>query len=696
MDKHSIPAKLSPPRTHYVLPRKRLFRLMDQQLKRPVLWISSPPGSGKTCLAAGYLQERSRPWIWYSLEPEDTEPGFFFEHLGLAAACCLGRSISELPVFQPFETDQIKFARSFFRSLYSLLPQYPILVWDNFQIIQEDTDLLQVLLHSLQLLPPGANALLLSRSAPPKEFAALLAQDQISFLGWEQLRFRLHESKKLLAHKGLKQEELRNLHHKTQGWAAGLILLAQGIKAGAKESNLYHYLAQELFQNLQPKIQDFLLRTAFLPRFSLRVAQKLTNTADCKGLLDYLLQNNLFILLRQGSSAHYEYHSLFREFLLHTAQKTFSSQEIKQICHQASCLVQGTEFCTDAARLYIQAEDWQGLLNLIQKQAPAMLDQGQAKILQKWLQALPQEILEADPWALYWLGVCCETSAPEQSNVLLKKAWHIFASSSCPLHSPDPARDKWPWLVRVYTLGRFNILIKDLPLVFKAKAQKKSLELLKALLSLEDPYLRMEYLEDLLWPEAEGDRAHSDLSTALYRLRRLLQSKDTVLVQENKACLNPSCVWVDAWSFKGKLRRTILRGPGTATNWPEIKTGFEINLLHQAFFLYQGHFLPQDFELEWTRNTRNRLQQDYLFLVLTLAKLLQERGQHAAAAKRITQALGIMELEEELYLVLFPCLLAMQEPALAEAWAIRCSKKMAAAGKRPCSRLQTLLHKLQP
>jgi ATP/maltotriose-dependent transcriptional regulator MalT len=46
-------------------PRKRLFRLLDAARKRPVVWISAPPGSGKTTLVGSFFDARRLPCLWY-------------------------------------------------------------------------------------------------------------------------------------------------------------------------------------------------------------------------------------------------------------------------------------------------------------------------------------------------------------------------------------------------------------------------------------------------------------------------------------------------------------------------------------------------------------------------------------------------------------------------------------------------------
>ena len=110
----------------------------------------------------------------------------------------------------------------------------------------------------------------------------------MTFLGWDELRFTLDETEELIRHKeraSLKEETLHGLHRKTDGWAAGLVLMMLSARTEKVDydfllrdapGEIYDYLQSQVFERIDKETQEFYLKTAFLPRMTGAAAEKLT------------------------------------------------------------------------------------------------------------------------------------------------------------------------------------------------------------------------------------------------------------------------------------------------------------------------------------------------------------------------------------------------------------------------------------
>jgi LuxR family transcriptional regulator, maltose regulon positive regulatory protein len=146
------------------------------------------------------------------------------------------------------------------------------------------------------------------------------------------------------------------------------------------------------------------------------------------------------------------------------------------------------------------------------------------------------------------------------------------------LQAPPNASEHWPWPVRIRTLGLFAIHINGQPLSFGRKAPKKPLHLLKALISLGGRAVPVTQLQDLIWPDEDGDSANNAFVMALLRLRKLLVHDNVVILEDSCLSLNPKVCRVDALCDDGEL----VEGA--------------------------GEFLAQDYDLAWTAAMRQRLR----------------------------------------------------------------------------------------
>ena len=121
------------------------------------------------------------------------------------------------------------------------------------------------------------------------------------------------------------------------------------------------------------------------------------------------------------------------------------------------------------------------------------------------------------------------------------------------LLTPKPEWKNWPWAVKIYCLGKLEILFTDQPLFTKGKTPVKVIELLQVILAFGGREVDIDRITPLLWP-GEGRHGDSGFKSALYRLRKIL-GEDAILVKDHHLSLNPEKVWVDAWALEAELNR---------------------------------------------------------------------------------------------------------------------------------------------
>src|SRR5215813_8444677 len=115
-------AKTTRPSLTGILPRERLYAMLDAARIRRVVWITGPPGCGKTTLVASYLEQRGLPSLWYQVDEGDQDAASFFYYLSLAAREPGGDATPGLPQLTPeYHAAIAPFARRYFQALFAQL-----------------------------------------------------------------------------------------------------------------------------------------------------------------------------------------------------------------------------------------------------------------------------------------------------------------------------------------------------------------------------------------------------------------------------------------------------------------------------------------------------------------------------------------------------------------------------------------------
>ena len=436
--KKSYSGRSSRPILRKTVPRERLFERLDRFQEGPVTWVSGPGGCGKTTLVSSYLQDRGLSSLWYQVEEADKDPATFFYHLGSSFGRAFPKRKKTLPLLTPeYLRDIPAFAKRFFEEAFSRLKPGATLVFDNFQFIPENSMVQEVIFQGVNEIPPGMHLVLISRGAPPPSWIRLQANQQLGLLNWEDLRLTPEESveiSRLRTDLELPRDKIEQVHVLADGWAAGLMLMLESMRRGidprtmeeTTREGILQYFGNEVFDKTSPEMQDFLLKTALLPRMTYKTAEAITGLSQAEALMTALTRNNYFVEQRYDQGPVYQYHPLFRTFLRRKAKAVFPPEPFQELNRKAIHLLETAGQIEEAFNLAREAEDREMMKRIILQQAPTLTGQGRILLLAEWLEGLPDDLIEQDAWLLFWKGAAGYIRDPFLSRGFLERSYKKF------------------------------------------------------------------------------------------------------------------------------------------------------------------------------------------------------------------------------------------------------------------------------
>jgi len=249
-----------------------------------------------------------------------------------------------------------------------------------------------------------------------------------------------------------------------------------------------------------------------------------------------------------------------------------------------------------------------------------------------------------------------------------------------------PVVEQWPWLFRLYTLGRFALVRDGETLAFTSKTQRKPLDLLRALVALGGRGISGTRLSESLWPDADGDLAKHNLDTTLYRLRKLVGADEIIIFQDSRLTLNPACCWVDAWAME-RVLSDIPR---------QLADGQRPDSILEKLVRYcQGEFLAGTNE-RWVHSAREQLRGRMLRAIHQLGDALEQQQLWLPATELYQQGLRFDPLAEALYQRLMRCYDRLQRPAEALRLYQECQRTLQESlGIRPSEATESLYRELR-
>ncbi len=498
-----------PPTRPELVPRPRLIERLNEGLGqnqgfgRKLTLISAPAGFGKTTLISEWVDnlrftsddysprsETERDLrldtakesqivnrkskivnriAWLSLDEGDNDPARFLAYFVAALQTIeanIGKgALSALHATQPQPPPAETLLTSLINEI-AAIPDRIVLVLDDYHLI-ESQPIHQALTFLLDHLPPQMHLVITTRSDPFLPLSRLRARNQMTDIRADDLRFSPQETATFFNQVmglGLSGDDIATLENRTEGWVTGLQLTAIAIQShlsmpgqadpsgfistfAGDDRHIVDYLVDEVLSRQPEPVQDFLLQTSILERFSSPLCDAvLSRGAEVQGskgefsrspllpctpaplhirpsassqeILEYLERANLFIIPLDNRRQWYRYHHLFADLLRQRLREN-ESERIFELHRRASEWYECNGLINEAIEHTLAAEDFERAARLINKLAETMWAGGEHATLWRWLEALSDELVCSRPqlctfqaWMLYVNG---KLQAAEQS-----------------------------------------------------------------------------------------------------------------------------------------------------------------------------------------------------------------------------------------------------------------------------------------
>ncbi|WP_251551413.1 BTAD domain-containing putative transcriptional regulator [Neobacillus muris] len=329
------------------LVRERLFSVIEKNLDRSLICVTSDGGYGKTTLISSFIKENNIPAIWYQLSHLDRDPQTFLSYFKTA----IFRHISgELSVYN-IPREKVESELNNIITILSTWPKKLVIVLDNYQSINECEEIESMLTAIIKHVSPNVTFIITSRIRPNLELVHLKLQNRLVELRTHHLAFTKDELEKFfvqLHHIHLQKDEIELVLHKTEGWAASLQLLQELIKDMEIPArpffwlkfrgtpDIYDYLGSEILASETEEIKTFLYKTCLFSELNADIINQFLAFTNSEQILKHLLENHLFIYKNEFGTI--KYHTIFRSFLYKKLSEYSTKSEIYSLHRQISSI----------------------------------------------------------------------------------------------------------------------------------------------------------------------------------------------------------------------------------------------------------------------------------------------------------------------------------------------------------------------
>jgi LuxR family transcriptional regulator, maltose regulon positive regulatory protein len=379
--------------------RSSLIERLARDDARSVVSVVAPAGYGKTTLLAQWAERGGQAFAWVSVGEADDEPKVLLRYVAEALDAV---EPIDRRVFDALASPTSSVPGSVVPRLgnaFSSMSSPVVLVLDDVHLVR-NSECRAALSVLADHVVAGSRLALAGRDEPPVRVARLRAEDKVLEIGPGELALTREEAGALLraAQVALGEEDVAELHKRTEGWAAGLYLAALYLREGGSSEGaaasfggddrfVSEYVESEFLARISAQQRVFLTQTATLERMCGPLCDWVLELPGSAAALAELARSNLLLVPLDRRGRWYRYHHLFRDMLLAELERTEPGL-IPVLRRRAASWCLDNDLPEEALEYSMAAGDVDAAARLVEQLWLQADHDGRYTTLQRWLRWL--------------------------------------------------------------------------------------------------------------------------------------------------------------------------------------------------------------------------------------------------------------------------------------------------------------------
>ncbi len=384
-----------PPTRPGTVRRPSLIERLARDDCGPVVSVVAPAGYGKTTLLSQWAERNGQAFAWVSVDEADNDPKVLLTYIAeaLDAVQPVGGRVFDALASPASSVPGSVVPR--LGAAFSSMTTPVVLVLDDVHALR-NSECRAALSVLADHVPGGSRLALAGRVEPPLRIARLRAEGKILEIGSRDLSLTCEEASALLraAQVALSEDDVAELHRRTEGWPVGLyfaaLCLSEGGSVGSAASSfdadhrfVSEYVESEFLARISERQRAFLTQTAVLERMSGPLCEAVLDLPGSGTTLADLARSNLLLVPLDQRGQWYRYHHLFRDILLAQLHRR-EPDLIPALQRRAAGWYSRNDLPEEALEYSIAAGDVDEAARLVEKLWLPADRQGRTATLQRW------------------------------------------------------------------------------------------------------------------------------------------------------------------------------------------------------------------------------------------------------------------------------------------------------------------------